>query len=85
MTLRELRVAQGDSEALAIAKRVAREAIRGKISAANEAANRAVGTPRQMLELASQREVDIRVTYTKKTPTEGISRTYEDYEGTLSH
>jgi hypothetical protein len=63
--IRELRVSQDDSVALAIAKRAAREAIRWKISAASEATNRAEGTPRQTVQLQEAAEIHLRVTYQK--------------------
>jgi len=63
--LRELRISQDCSVALAIAKRVAREAIRGKISAASKAANQAEGTPRQTVQLHEAGEIHLRVTYQK--------------------
>lgn len=65
MPVSELRVKPTDRVALAVAKRVAREAIRGKISAASEAANRAEGSPRQTLPLHEAGDIVVHVVYDK--------------------
>jgi hypothetical protein len=51
LTVHALRILPIDSVALATAKSVARQALRGKISAAADAANRAESTPRQRPEV----------------------------------
>jgi hypothetical protein len=76
MTVRDLRVEQDDSVALAVAKRVAREAIRGKISAASEAANRAEGTPRQTVELHEEGELNVNVRYSTEELLREVARFY---------
>jgi hypothetical protein len=63
LAVRDLRVKQSDAVSLAVTKRTAREAIRGKISAASEAANRAEGSPRQSLEVREASDVNIHVVY----------------------
>jgi len=52
--VKDLAIKESDSVALAIAKAVAREALRGKIPAAVEIANRVEGTARQRLELTGE-------------------------------
>jgi hypothetical protein len=76
LAVSDLRVKQGDSVSLAVAKRVARAAIAGKISAASEAASRCEGTPRQMVELAQQREVRLHVVYDKARTLNKIRQFY---------
>jgi hypothetical protein len=51
MCVRDLKVNASDPVPLAIAKMVAREALRGKVQAAAELANRIEGTPTQRHEL----------------------------------
>jgi hypothetical protein len=69
LTVRDLPILQTDSVATAIAKSVASKALKGNISAAAEAANRAEGTPRQRPEESEKgpREFVIRVTEDKPT------------------
>jgi hypothetical protein len=50
-SVRDLTILDTDSVAVAIAKALAREALRGKIQAASEIANRVEGTARQRLEV----------------------------------
>ncbi len=76
LAVRDLKVTQNDPVSLAVAKRVARAAIAGKISAASEAASRCEGTPRQMVELAQQREVTLHVVYTKAQTLNKIRQFY---------
>jgi Family of unknown function (DUF5681) len=76
LTVRELRVSQDDPVALAIAKRVAREAIKGRISAASEAANRAEGTPRQTVELREQGELNVNVRYSPEKLLSDVRKFY---------
>jgi hypothetical protein len=76
LAVRELRVKQSDSVAVAVAKRVAREAIRGKISAASEAASRCEGTCRQMIELQQQGDLQVRVTSDINETLEKIRQCY---------
>jgi hypothetical protein len=59
----ELAILPTDSVAMATAKTVATQALKGNITAAAEAANRAEGTPRQRPEL--QKEIVVRVEYAK--------------------
>lgn len=51
LTLAELSLQKSDPVALAVAKRVAREAVRGRIGAASECANRAEGSARCQAEV----------------------------------
>jgi hypothetical protein len=69
LTVRDLLVLPTDSVARAIAKSVASKALKGNISAAAEAANRAEGTPRQRPEESEKgpRELVIRVIEDKPT------------------
>jgi hypothetical protein len=53
-SVKELTILDSDSVAVAIAKALAREALRGKIQAATEIANRVEGTSRQRLEVTGQ-------------------------------
>jgi len=76
LAVSDLRVKQSDPASLAVAKRVARAAIAGKISAASEAASRCEGTPRQMVELAQQREVTLHVVYNKAQTLNNIRQIY---------
>jgi hypothetical protein len=52
-TVKDLSIRDTDSVALAIAKAVAREALKGKIQAAAEIANRVEGTARQRVEVTN--------------------------------
>ena len=51
MRVIDLTIKGSDSVAVAVAKAVAREALKGKIHAATEIANRVEGTPRQRVEV----------------------------------
>jgi hypothetical protein len=71
LTVHELGVLPTDSVARATAKSVARQALKGNISAAAEAANRAEGTPRQRPEVSAvgPQEVVWKVVFQEKEIT----------------
>lgn len=50
LSVKELAVSPTDTVAIAVAKVTVREALKGKVSAAAEAANRAEGTPTQKIQ-----------------------------------
>jgi len=64
----ELQIFPTDSVPIGIAKRLAKDALNGKISAASEVANRVEGLPRQRSEVLGEcsREVVLRVVHGKK-------------------
>jgi hypothetical protein len=51
-TVKDLTIRDNDSVAVAVAKALAREALRGKVQAATEIANRVEGTARQRVEVS---------------------------------
>jgi hypothetical protein len=57
----ELRILPNESVATAIAKSVAKQALKGSVTAAAEAANRAEGTPRKCPETELAREILLRI------------------------
>jgi len=61
MCVRDLKVNANDPVLLAIAKMVAREALRGKVQAAAELANRVEGTPTQRHEVSGTDGTSVKV------------------------
>jgi hypothetical protein len=60
-SVKDLKIKASDSIAVGIAKAVAREALRGKIAAAVEIANRVEGTARQRVELTGENSDPIQI------------------------
>ena|ERR1700678_2039180 len=77
MCVRDLKVNSSDPVPLAIAKIVAREALKGKVAAAAELANRVEGTPMQRHEVPGTDGTSVKV-------LPGIPRTdFADIDGTV--
>jgi uncharacterized protein DUF5681 len=76
LPIAELKRSRKDSIAIGVAKATLREAMKGKISAAREAADRAEGTPRQAIAVEQSGPVEVRVIYDQKETLKKIREIY---------